>query len=74
MRAEIELSENSLLRMEYPKTYKGGAAYLDIRVWWKNNADDEQEVWKPSKKGVTVPMEHIETFIEDLLAITKPDA
>lgn len=47
---EIGKSHNERLRIEI-KTYKG-KEYLDIRTYFK----DENGSWKPTKKGVTVPL------------------
>jgi len=48
----------------YVNEYKG-TKYLHIREWYLDAKDNER---KPTKKGVTLPLEKIETLLE---AITK---
>jgi len=48
----------------YVNEYKG-TKYLHIREWYLDAKDNER---KPTKKGVTLPLEKIEALLE---AITK---
>lgn len=43
---------------------KGNRAYIDIRTFWLDENDDE---WKPSKKGIAVPMELAKGVAEAIL-------
>lgn len=44
----------------YINEYKG-TKYLHIREWYLDNKDNEQ---KPTKKGVTLPLEKVDGLLE----------
>ena len=74
MIAEIQIDDTNLIRMEYPKQYKDGPKYLDIRQWWRYEGEaGDHSKWKPSKKGVTIADNHLEDFVQDLLAIVPSE-
>jgi hypothetical protein len=54
---EIERGETEVLRVS-AEEYKG-RKYIDIRIYFEN---DENE-WKPTKKGVTVQPEKVAEFL-----------
>ena len=54
----------------YINEYKG-TKYLHIREWYTDEAGEE----KPTKKGITLPLEKIETLkqiLDDMLAEVQP--
>jgi hypothetical protein len=55
---DIERSETEVLRVS-AEEYKG-RKYIDIRIYFAN---DEGE-WKPTKKGVTIQPDKVDTFLE----------
>jgi hypothetical protein len=55
---DIERGETEVLRVS-AEEYKG-RKYLDIRIYFEN----DQGEWKPTKKGVTIPPDKVQEFIE----------
>jgi hypothetical protein len=55
---DIERTETEVVRVS-TEEFKG-RKYLDIRIYFEN---DEGE-WKPTKKGVTIAPDKVDTFIE----------
>jgi hypothetical protein len=55
---EIERTETEVVRVS-TEEYKG-RKYVDVRIYFEN---DEGE-WKPTKKGVTIPPEKIDLFLD----------
>ncbi len=58
------VDKNSRERIEVRATEYEGRPYIDIRSWWRSNDDDG---WKPSKKGVTLRSE----LVKELIALLK---
>ena len=59
---------NNLIRVQ--KTNFKGKDYIDIRKFYQ----DENEEWKPTRKGVTVPIdfaEKVSQAIKDCLSIKE---
>lgn len=44
-----------------------GKKYLDIRKWYE---DDEGE-WKPTRKGLTLPLENVPELVKELQRFAK---
>lgn len=59
---EIVLAEldKGTERIYVKRVVKGSRTYIDIRTFW---ADDEDE-WRPSKKGIAIPVELAEEVAE----------
>jgi hypothetical protein len=55
---DIERNETEVVRVS-TEEFKG-RKYLDIRVYFEN--DDGE--WKPTKKGVTIPPDKVDAFLE----------
>jgi hypothetical protein len=55
---DIERSETEVLRIS-AEEYKG-RKYVDIRIYFAN--DDGE--WKPTKKGVTIQPDKVDTFLD----------
>jgi hypothetical protein len=55
---DIERSETEVLRIS-AEEYKGRKS-VDIRIYFAN--DDGE--WKPTKKGVTIQPDKVDTFLE----------
>ena len=58
------VNKNTRERIEVRATEYEGRRYIDVRVWWRSNDDDE---WKPSKKGVTLRPE----LVGELIVVLK---
>ena len=58
------------------KQFKG-KTYVDIRQWWRKEEEtNDDNAWKFSKKGVTIPLTKWEDFkrgIEDEVDVTQVD-
>jgi len=48
--AEIDKGEEKIF---VKKVTKGNRSYIDVRTFWL----DEDDEWKPSKKGIAIPLE-----------------
>lgn len=45
--------EKGAERIYVKRVAKGGRTYIDIRTFWC----DEEDEWRPSKKGIAIPVE-----------------
>ena len=64
--ATIRKSSTDELRIEI-RDYKD-KKYLDIRSWFRES--EESDKWIPTKKGVTVPIELLEQFVDAVENVT----
>lgn len=55
--AEVEKGDE---RIFVKRVSKGSRTYIDVRTFW---LDDDDE-WKPSKKGIAIPIELAEEIAE----------
>jgi hypothetical protein len=58
-----KLVKNSREEIHIKKVEKKGKQYVDIRVFWFDSSSDE---FRPSQKGVAIPLESFEEFREHL--------
>lgn len=56
--------KNSREEIQIKKVTKNSKAYVDIRTFWFDSKSDE---YRPSQKGVAIPME----FVGELLSILE---
>lgn len=49
-----KITKNNHEEIHVKQVSKSGKDYVDIRVFWYDSNDDS---WKPSQKGVAVPMD-----------------
>ncbi|NMA65105.1 MAG: transcriptional coactivator p15 [Clostridiaceae bacterium] len=59
-----KFAKNSREEIQIKKVTKNSKTYIDIRTFWYDSKSDE---YRPSQKGVTVPME----FVGELLTILE---
>lgn len=58
-----KLGKNSREEIQVKKVEKKGRRYIDIRVFW---FDSNEDAYKPSSKGIAIPLESFGEFIEIL--------
>ena len=63
----VEKREGERIRIGY-NTYED-KEYIDIRQFYQN----EEEEWKPTKKGVTIPTELLSELKEAIAALDDAD-
>ncbi len=51
-----KISKNSREEIQVKQVEKNGKEYIDIRVFWY---DSNEDLYKPSQKGLTVPVDSI---------------
>lgn len=56
---EIKKSETEVIRVE--KSEFKGKEYVQVRTWYLDQKTDE---WKPTQKGISVPIEKYEALRE----------
>ncbi|GAH94714.1 unnamed protein product [marine sediment metagenome] len=61
----IEIKKNSFTRVMIEKCNYQGKDFIDIRQYFR----DDEKNFKPSKKGVTIPLDKLDEFIKALLVI-----
>lgn len=62
-----KISKNNREEVQIKQVSKSGKEYVDIRVFWYDSAED---VFKPSQKGVAVPMDALAELREILEKIS----
>lgn len=62
-----KISKNNREEIQIKQVSKSGKEYVDIRVFWYDSAED---VFKPSQKGVAVPMDALAELREILEKIS----
>lgn len=58
-----KIKKNNREEIHVKKVSKGGKDYIDIRVFWY---DADEDVYKPSQKGLAIPQESFPEFKEIL--------
>jgi len=58
----IEIKKNSFNRITVQKCIFRGAEFIDIRNYFRNYENE----FKPSKKGISVPLDKVEDLIQAL--------
>lgn len=56
-----KIEKNQREEIQIKKVSKGGREYIDIRTFWFDGNDD---TFKPSQKGLAIPMERISELKE----------
>lgn len=51
-----KIEKNNREEIQIKKVEKKGKEYIDIRVFWSDGTSDD---FKPSQKGVAIPVEHL---------------
>ena len=51
------ITKNSREEIQIKQVSKNGREYVDIRTFWYDSSDD---TYKPSQKGVAIPLESID--------------
>ncbi len=59
-----KFAKNSREEIQIKKVAKNSKEYIDIRTFWY---DSKSEEYRPSQKGVTIPLE----FVGELLSILE---
>lgn len=63
--SEVQLGEfdKGTEKIFVKKVAKGSRTYIDIRTFWLDDSDE----WRPSKKGIAVPIELAKEVAEAML-------
>ncbi len=62
-----KITKNNREEIQIKQVSKSGKEYVDIRVFWYDSTED---AFKPSQKGVAVPMDALAELKEILLKIS----
>lgn len=63
--SEVQLAEldKGTEKIFVKRVAKGSRSYIDIRTFWLDDSDE----WRPSKKGIAVPIELAKEVAEAIL-------